>query len=105
MTTSPSYRPHGTDQRGRRFGSLVLAYVWQCAQPIAGYPPEVWRRDSCGNAIRWLDYGNTDSPYGWEVDHIYPVARGGTDDLTNLHVLQWHLNRTKGDSYPWSCPA
>ena len=34
-------------------------------------------------------YGDTSSDYGWEIDHIKPVARGGTDNLNNLQALYW----------------
>ncbi len=49
------------------------------------------------------EYGNTNSDHGWEVDHEKPVARGGSDDLSNLQPLQWDNNRKKSDAYPWSC--
>lgn len=32
-----------------------------------------------------------------EVDHIVPVAKGGKTTLSNLQVLCWKCNRTKGD--------
>lgn len=49
-------------------------------------------------------YGNVNSEYGWEIDHIKPVAKFGTDDLDNLQPLQWKNNRGKSDNYPhWSC--
>ena len=38
---------------------------------------------------------------GWEIDHIKPVARGGSDDLSNLQPLYWETNRNKGDQYPY----
>jgi 5-methylcytosine-specific restriction endonuclease McrA len=52
--------------------------------------------------MRYGEYGQT-SKYGWEIDHIKPVSKGGTDDLSNLQPLQWENNRRKGDNYPWHC--
>ena len=33
----------------------------------------------------------------FEVDHIIPRSRGGTDHIDNLQLLCTHCNRTKGD--------
>ena len=33
----------------------------------------------------------------FEVDHVVPRARGGTDHLDNLQLLCSHCNRLKGD--------
>lgn len=67
------------------------------------YHPAVWRRDACGHAMRYTDHGNTNSEFGWEIDHIYPEARGGKTVLGNLQPLYWKTNRQKSDTYPWSC--
>lgn len=58
--------------------------------------PSVWRRDYLGNPIRFSDYGNTDSTFGWEIDHILRVKDGGSDELHNLRPLQWKANRNRG---------
>ncbi len=56
-----------------------------------------WRYDVCGRLVRWQDYGKT-TQYGWEIDHINPVVRGGSDDMTNLQGLHWSNNRSKSDT-------
>ena len=53
--------------------------------------------------MKYGDHADTNSKYGWEIDHIYPTALGGTDDLDNLQPLYWEYNRQKGDTYPWYC--
>jgi len=40
------------------------------------------------------DYGNRNSDYGWEIDHIDP---DGGDDISNLQQLQWKNNVDKSD--------
>ena len=33
--------------------------------------------------------------YGWKIEHIKPVSKGGTDDINNLKPLHWKNNGKK----------
>ncbi|MBL0210766.1 MAG: HNH endonuclease [Holophagaceae bacterium] len=94
-------RNRNTDIAGKPFGQTTIGVVWAKGRPINGYEPKDWRYDICGKPLKFTDYGNTKSNHGWEVDHIKPVAKDGTDDLDNLQPLQWEINRDKSDTYPW----
>jgi len=37
------------------------------------------------------------SPYGWEIDHIFPVSRGGLDVFPNVRALHWRNNVRRGN--------
>lgn len=96
-------RNRNTDVNGKPFAATTVGAVWNKGRTISGYDPNTWRYDTCGNPIKSSEYGNTNSEHGWEVDHIEPVAKGGSDQLSNLQPLQWDNNRQKGDICPWSC--
>ena len=74
---------------------MDAVHVWQKGRLIPNYDPAEWRWDVFGNVIRYADYGNRDSKYGWEIDHIVPVADGGTDHISNLRPLQWSVNASR----------
>ena len=71
--------------------------VWEKAKKVRGEDPAKVRRDPYGNKVRYKDFGES-KPTGWEIDHIKPESRGGSDALRNLQVLQVKKNRELGDS-------
>lgn len=98
--TVSQVRKPNTRSDGTRFPEQVVSEVWQKARSEFGFT--YFRRDVCGTTIAQVEYGKQ-TRYGWEIDHIVPVSRGGTDDMENLQPLHWENNRAKGDNYPvWS---
>ena len=71
--------------------------VWEKAKRIRGKDPNKVRQDPYGNQIRRDRYGD-DSPRGWEIDHIKPANRGGSDNLRNLQAMQTGKNRQLSDT-------
>lgn len=78
-----------------------IQQVWEKGLIIPGNDFQIWRRDQCGAWIGRNYYGNRNSEYGWEIDHINPSVG---DDLANLRPLQWENNVSKSDGR-LTCPV
>ena len=75
----------------------LIDKVWSKAKKIRGEEPSKVRQDPYGNRIRKVRFGK-DSPEGWEIDHIKPKSKGGSDHPRNLQAMQTDKNRELGDS-------
>ena len=96
-------RKPNTTTSGGSFSQYEVEAVWQKGRIQPGYDPRVYRKDRCGQWMKRLAHGTT-GDYGWEIDHMRPASRGGSDELGNLQPLHWRNNRGKGDDYPqWYC--
>ncbi len=71
--------------------------VWAQAATVRGKDPNLYRKDPYGKIMYKPSYGKV-SAMGWEVDHIVPSARGGSNSTGNLQALNTSINRQKGAS-------
>lgn len=70
MARNPS-----TTSGGGKFDEATIEAVWRKGNPEPGLT--YFRKDVCGASMQRQKYGQTEQ-YGWEIDHIYPVSKGGT---------------------------
>lgn len=72
--------------------------VWEKAEKVQTKDSIKYRKDASGNVIYNNCYGK-DTRMGWHIDHKIPLGLGGSNDLSNLQVLQSHQNKAKGAKY------
>ena len=79
-----------------RWSDEGLDAIWNKAQVVRGYDPLKWRKDGCGAWVSGEEYGNRESPYGWEVDHI--DGNPENNAYSNLGPLHWKNNASESCS-------
>lgn len=73
----------------------TIQKVWDKGTAVPPNDAAIWRMDQRQAWMRRGDYGNRDSEYRWEIDHITPQSQGASDQLSNLRPLQWQNNANK----------
>lgn len=74
--------------------------IWEKGLAVEGYNPDLYRKDHAGAWIARFAYHDRKSLLGWEVDHVYPLSKGGDNHFDNLRPINWKNNLSKGDEYP-----
>lgn len=96
-------RKPNTTKIGESWSQLTIILVWSKANTIIGQEPSKYRMDNCGSIMEFSKHGDRNSEFGWEIDHINPVANDGDDNLDNLQPLNWKNNLAKSDKLNWKC--
>jgi hypothetical protein len=73
--------------------------AWGRTSPVAGQP-NAWefRRDCLGHLIRYADFGNRHSPFGWELEVISALAGAGRGP-DNVQALHWKANAARSAQF------
>ena len=71
-----------------RYSKDLLNHIYRKTDGYCAY---------CGKKLARTNYGLQGERGNWEVDHVIPVSRGGSNDYENLVAACFACNRSKGD--------
>ena len=74
--------------------------AWARTSPVSSANAWDIRKDCLGNLVRYTDFGNRHSPFGWELDFILSRALGGATGPENLQALHWKAGAARSDTLP-----
>lgn len=81
------------------FSEKQIQAVWEKGKVADKFDSKKYRKDMAGAWMVRDQYGKK-GDFGWTIDHVYPEALGGDDNLVNLRPMQWQNNQSKSDDYP-----
>jgi len=70
--------------------------IWSRAAPIPGCDKAIWRCDDQGRVIRWADYDDRFSQYGWTIQR----APGAGRLASTLGVTVDRASHWRGEEEP-----
>ncbi len=67
--------------------------AWARTNPVQGNGSWEFRKDCWGNLIRYADYGNRHSPFGWEIETV----GGANSNPENMQALHWKAHAARAE--------
>ena len=74
--------------------------AWARTSPVGSHV-NAWefRKDRLGNLVRYGDYGNRKSPFGWELAAIEPRSLAAPADGGNVQALHWRASAARSGAF------
>lgn len=96
------------DNQNKEWPEDIQKAVWAKAPYIDIRHPKQGKFDPCRACIKEEEYGNQDSDYGWQIDHIFPekklqdagVPQELIDHIDNLRPMHHKNNNKKSYDFP-----
>ena len=86
----------------RDFSEKEVAQIWKkgkmAQDRTTGTCLPDWHFDEYGALMHYADYGNRNSEFGWEIDHI--DSNPSNNNINNLRPLFWRNNCARNAQFP-----